>query len=72
MNIDIDDDAALIIFELISKLDDDTNVLSNLVDNAELKSLWMLQGELERRLPDLFEPKYKEILEKAKERIGAK
>ncbi|WP_373653127.1 hypothetical protein [Schlesneria sp. T3-172] len=59
-------DEALIFFEWLSVQDDKNNLEG---DEAELRVIWRIQGQLESQLPDIFLPDYAERLAAAKSRI---
>jgi len=69
----------LVIFEYLArsykawkekgKLPDDTFVLSK-PDAGERVALWRLEGEIERTLPEVFSPKYIELIEEEKQRLA--
>jgi len=48
---------------------DSTFVLSR-PDPGEKVALWRLEGEIERTLPDIFDPEYKELIAAEKKRLS--
>ncbi|SRR2546429_10628 len=48
---------------------DSTFVLSR-PDPGERVALWRLEGEIERTLPDIFDPEYKELITAEKKRLS--
>lgn len=70
MTIDLDDDAALVLFELLNgyaEHDDGRTVAVR--HAAERNSLWSLVAALERSLGAQFEPDYAAQVERARERV---
>ena len=73
-------DTFLVIFEFLTRsyeewrksgqLPDDTFVLCK-PDAGERVALWHLEGEIERTLPEIFAPEYKELIEAEKQRLVA-
>jgi hypothetical protein len=68
----LDDDAALVLFELLVSKDEALSKLG--LDSAETLALWSLEGALEKQLSEPFKPDYELLLERAKnslnERLG--
>ena len=48
---------------------DSTFVLSR-PDPGERVALWRLEGEIERTLPDIFDPEYKELIAAERKRLS--
>lgn len=70
MTIELSDDEALVLFELLARQKDsaDPRVLQ-LVHVAERNALWALEAEFERKLVAPFRPEYDELLEAARSRV---
>lgn len=70
----------LVIFEFLARsyedwkkggvLPDDTFLLCK-PDPGERVALWRLEGEIERTLPEIFSPEYKELIAAEKQRLSA-
>ncbi len=60
-------DEALILFELLARLDELEN--KPMIDEAEQKVLWNLEAKLEPLLIEIVKPDYKELVAKAKARV---
>jgi hypothetical protein len=64
-------DEALVLFDWLSKRDDD-DALDPLIEHwSEQLVLWRLLGQLEKKLVEPFHPKYSELLSAAQERLVA-
>jgi hypothetical protein len=70
INVEINSDQALVIFEFLAELDDGNRAISGVLA-AELRALAGLQAALERILLQPFEDKYAELLADARARIEA-
>ena len=68
MKIELTKDEALVLFDFLSRLNanDQTNLFH---DQAEQKVLWIIEGILEKELVEPFKPDYKEIIQRARDRI---
>jgi hypothetical protein len=68
--ITLDDDVALVLFELLA-----SERLEPGLDPSERNALWQLEGYLEKSLVQPFSPDYSQLLEQAKasllERFGS-
>lgn len=58
---------ALVLFELLHRLEDEDVVLE---DDAEQVALWRLSAALERTLVEPFRPDYHELLERARSQLA--
>lgn len=63
MVIELSKAEALVLFELLHRLEDEGSPTE---DPAEQTALWRLAGALERTLVEPFEPDYRETLERAR------
>lgn len=57
---------ALVLFELLHRLEDEEVVME---DDAEQVALWRLSAALERTLVEPFQPDYRELLERARSEL---
>jgi hypothetical protein len=70
MTIDLSDDEALVLFELLHEYGSYGGGRELKVQHAaERNALWALSAELEKRLVAPFQPKYTELLSEARARI---
>ena len=60
-------DEALVLFEFLHRNDDADKF--PLVDQAEERALWNVQGLLEKQLVELFLPNYLELVQQARDRL---
>src|SRR3954470_14783773 len=60
-------DVALLLFELLGNAGATGTVRP--LDSADQNALWVLEGELERLLPEPFLPNYRDIIEAARNRL---
>lgn len=60
-------DVALLLFELLASAGPTGAIRP--VDSADQNALWVLEGELERLLPEPFLPNYRDIVEAARNRL---
>lgn len=59
---------ALVLFDFLSRLNEsDRNEIFE--DQAEQKTLWILEGQLEKQLVEPFRPDYKDIINEARNKI---
>ncbi len=73
MTIDLDDDAALVLFEMLSGYaEHDDGRLLPIRHAAERNSLWSLVAALENSLGAQFEPDYVTQVARARERVEAR
>ena len=65
MQIELEREAALVLFELLASRDEElVRVLK--LEAAERNALWSLEGALERVLVELFSPEYRNLLANAR------
>lgn len=69
MKLELTDDQALVLFEWISRLDEQGSF--PVEDAAEEQVLWRLQGQLEKALTQPFQSNYRDLVEQARERVKA-
>jgi len=60
-------DEALVLFEFLHRNDDADKF--PLVDQAEERALWNVQGLLEKQLVELFLPNYLELVQQVRDRL---
>ena len=60
-------DEALVLFEYLRRCDDDNSLV--FIDQAEERALWNLEGKIEKQLAKLFDPRYGELLQAARDRL---
>jgi hypothetical protein len=58
---------ALVIFELLARLDDNGSIKCE--DPAEQQVLWKIEGQLEKVLTEPLAPEYKELLARARRAV---
>ena len=63
----LDADSALVLFEFLSRLEDDDKL--SLDDAAEEHVLGQIHGVLQSALAEPFKPDYRDLLEQARSRI---
>jgi hypothetical protein len=68
INLLLTKDEALVLFEFLGRLNQ-TEHPEIFEDQAEEKTLWTLEGQLEKQLAEPFDPNYKNILNQARNRI---
>ena len=61
-------DEALVLFEFLSRFNEDDNK-EIFQDQAEEKTLWIIEGQLEKILVEPFMPNYQDIIQEARSRI---
>jgi hypothetical protein len=61
-------DESLVLFEFLSRFNqtDNTNIFE---DQAEQKTLWAIEGQLEKILVEPFKPDYLDIIKEARNRL---
>jgi hypothetical protein len=70
VRISLTQDEALVLFEWLSRIDEQTNDFRDLVeDQAEQRALWNLSCLLERELVQPFSANYAELVEQARSRL---
>lgn len=68
IEIKLNKDEALVLFDFLSRFNkSDRNEIFE--DQAEQKTLWLLEGQLEKQLVEPFMPDYKDIINKARNKI---
>jgi hypothetical protein len=76
ITIELDDDEALVVFELLTRNDDRDNVSSinelTFEDTAERYALWHVHAALERTLVAPFKPAYRALVEDARRAVRAR
>lgn len=68
MNLELTDDQALVLFELLARLDE--RDAFPVEDSSEEGVLWCLQGQLEKALSEPFRADYRELVEQARARVN--
>jgi hypothetical protein len=68
INLTVTKDEALVLFEFLARFNqsEHPNIFE---DRAEQKTLWIIEGQLEKQLSEPFRPNYKEIINDARNRI---
>jgi hypothetical protein len=70
MQIDLSDDEALVLFELLSRYEEQGSNRTLLVrEAAERNALWSLSASLEKQLVAPFQKNYEEMLSAARARL---
>ncbi len=64
-------DEALVLFEFLSRFNENDNK-EIFQDQAEEKTLWIIEGQLEKILVEPFMPNYQDIIQEARNRIRDK
>lgn len=64
---------ALVLVELLGRWGDDNRTKGGTIQNyvrvehqAEMAVLWRVEGQLQKQLVEMFDPRYKELIEKAR------
>ena len=71
VTIRLNKDEALVLFEFLSRFNEkDNNEIFQ--DQAEEKTLWTIEGQLEKILVEPFMPDYKDIIQNARNRVRDK
>ena len=68
LNLEITKDESLVLFEFLSRFNQ-TEHKEIFEDQAEQKTLWILEGQLEKQLVEPFKPDYKDIISEARKQI---
>ncbi len=68
INLTLTKDEALVVFDFLARFNQ-TEHPDIFEDKAEQKTLWILQGQLEKQLVEPFRPDYKEIINEARNKI---
>lgn len=71
VNLTITKDEALVLFEFLTRFNE-TERPDIFEDQSEQKTLWILEGQLKKRLAEPFRPDYKEIINEARNKIRDK
>ena len=66
--IKLDKDEALVLFDFLSRVNN-KDLKEIFEDQAELKTLWILEAQLEKQLVEPFKPEYTEIIRDARNKI---
>lgn len=68
INLTITKDEALVLFEFLSRFNQAEH--SDIFDDqAEQKTLWILEGQLEKQLVEPFRPDYKDLINEARKNL---
>jgi hypothetical protein len=70
--ISLDPDEALVLFELVSRLTAGDEPTIRFQHPSEEAALWALEGALEKILVEPLKPNYRELLQVAQQRLGAR
>ena len=68
LNLKITKDESLVLFEFLSRFNQSEHK-EIFEDQAEQKTLWILEGQLEKQLVEPFKPDYKDIINDARKQI---
>ena len=68
INLEITKDESLLLFDFLSRFNQSEHK-EIFEDQAEQKTLWILEGQLEKQLVEIFKPDYKNIISDARKRI---
>ncbi len=68
LSITLTKDEALVLFDFLARFNE-TDHADIFEDQAEQKSLWIIEGQLEKQLTEPFLPNYKEIINEARNKI---
>lgn len=68
INLEITKDESLVLFDFLSRFNQSEHK-EIFEDQAEQKTLWILEGQLEKQLVEIFKPDYKDIISDARKRI---
>jgi hypothetical protein len=68
INLTITRDEALVLFEFLTRFNQ-TEHPDIFEDQSEQKTLWILEGQLEKQLVEPFRPDYKDIIKEARNKI---
>jgi hypothetical protein len=71
INLTITKNEALVLFEFLARFNQ-SKYSDIFEDQAEQKTLWILEGQLERQLVEPFRPDYKTIINEARNNIRDK
>ena len=68
INLTLAKDEALVLFDFLARFNQ-TEHPDIFEDQAEQKTLWIMEGQLEKQLVEPFKPDYKEIINEARNKI---
>ena len=68
LNLNVSRDEALVLFDFLARFNK-TEHSKIFKHQAEQKTLWILEGQLEKQLVEPFKPEYKNIIEEARTKI---
>lgn len=68
LNLTISKEEALVLFDFLARFNE-SEQSDVFEDQAEQKTLWVLEGQLEKQLVELFKPDYKDIIKDARNKI---
>lgn len=71
ITIRLNKDVALVLFEFLSRFNENDNK-EIFQDQAEQKTFWVVEGQLEKILSEPFMPNYQDIIREARNRIRDK
>jgi len=71
ITITLNKDEALVLFKFLSRFNENDNK-EIFQDQAEEKTLWVIEGQLEKILVEPFMPNYQDIIQEARNRIRDK
>jgi hypothetical protein len=68
INLTVTKDEALVLFDFLARFNhsEHPNIFE---DQSEQKTLWILEGQLEKQLVEPFRPDYKDIINEARNKI---
>lgn len=67
-HLELTGDETLVLFDFLQRFDDTGSL--TISDQAEERVLWKLHGQLQKRLVEIFDPEYNELLAAARRRVG--
>ncbi|RST25399.1 hypothetical protein EIZ46_11300 [Chryseobacterium lacus] len=68
LNLTISKDEALVLFDFLARFNE-VERQEVFEDQAEQKTLWILEGQLEKQLVEPFKPDYENIIKEARNKI---
>ncbi|WP_158974300.1 hypothetical protein [Cellulophaga sp. L1A9] len=68
INLKVTKDEALVLFEFLARFNQSKHQ-DIFEDQSEQKILWILEGQLEKKLVEPFRPDYKDIIREARNKI---
>jgi hypothetical protein len=60
-------DVSLVLYEYLRRCDDDNSL--TFVDQAEERALWTIEGQIEKQLVEIIDPRYGELISAARDRV---